>query len=80
MATTPEPIDITPEDSIVPIYLIPPTEAEVAELEAIAAQAELDKIAAEEAEATKIAAKESAIAKLAKLGLTAEEASAIVGA
>ena len=50
------------------------------------AQRELDRIAAEEAEAArveeenaKIAAKESALAKLAALGLTEEEAKAIVG-
>ena len=51
------------------------------------AQREADRIAAEEAEAArvaeeeaKIAAKESALAKLAALGLTEEEAQAIVGA
>ena len=50
------------------------------------AQREADRIAAEEAEAArveeenaKIAAKESALAKLAALGLTEEEAKAIVG-
>lgn len=51
------------------------------------AQREADQIAAEEAEAArveeenaKIAAKESALQKLAALGLTEEEAKAIVGA
>lgn len=50
-------------------------------------QRELDRIAAEEAEAArvaeeeaKIAAKQSALQKLAALGLTEEEAQAIVGA
>jgi hypothetical protein len=79
MANTPEPIDITPEDSVVPVYLVPLNPEEEAEREAMAAQAEADKIAAEEAEAAKIAAKESAVAKLVKLGLTAEEAQAFAG-
>jgi len=74
-----EPIDITPEDSVVPVYLVELTEEEVAEREALAAQSaqeEADRIAAEEA---KVAAKASAIAKLAALGLTEEEAAAIAG-
>jgi hypothetical protein len=74
-----EPIDITPEDSVVPVYLVPLTPEEEAEREAMAAQAEADRIAAEEAEVAKAAAKESAVAKLAALGLTEEEAAAIVG-
>lgn len=74
-----EPIDITPEDSVVPVYLVELTEEEIAEREAIAAQSaqeEADRIASEEA---KVAAKASAIAKLAALGLTEEEAAAIAG-
>lgn len=74
-----EPIDITPEDSIVPVYLVELTEEEIAEREAHAAemaQQEADRIAAAEA---KEAAKASAIAKLAALGLTEEEAAAIAG-
>lgn len=74
-----EPIDITPEDSVVPVYLVELTEEEIAEREALAAQSaqeEADRIAAEEA---KVAAKASAIAKLAALGLTEEEAAAIAG-
>jgi hypothetical protein len=74
-----EPIDITPEDSVVPVYLVPLTPEEEAEREAMAVQAEADRIAAEEAEVAKAAAKESAVAKLAALGLTEEEAAAIVG-
>jgi len=55
----------TGEQTVVPL-----TDEEIAELEALAAQAEVDRIAAEEAEAAKQAEKE-AIA--AKLGLTKEE-------
>jgi hypothetical protein len=72
-------IDITPEDSVVPVYLVEPTEEEIAEREALAKQLskeEADRVAMEEA---KEAAKASAIAKLAALGLTEEEATAIAG-
>ena len=55
----------TGEQTVVPL-----TPEEIAELEAAAAKAEADRIAAEEAEAAKQAEKE-AIA--ARLGLTAEE-------
>lgn len=51
------------------------TDEEVAELEAQAAQAETDRVAREAEEAAKLAAKE---AVLAKLGLTAEEAAALL--
>jgi hypothetical protein len=55
------------------------TEAEIAEYEAIGAQAELDR-AAQEAEAlAKIEAKASGIAKLLALGLTEQEATALLG-
>jgi hypothetical protein len=67
--------DITPKDSVVPVYLIPPTEEEVGEREKWAAE-ETARQAAIEAAA---AAKESALAKLAKLGLTEEEITALIG-
>ena len=51
------------------------TDEEVAELEAQAAQAEADRTAREAEEAAKLAAKE---AVLAKLGLTAQEAAALL--
>lgn len=75
--TTPAslPEDVTPADSIVPVYLIPLTEEELAEREQWAIE-EAERVAAEEA---KIAAKQSALAKLAKLGLTEEEARAVIG-
>lgn len=58
--------DITPADSVVPVYLVPFTEEEIAEREAWAAeaaQAELDAIAK---------AKQKA-AILERIGLTEEE-------
>ena len=67
--------DITPADSVVPVYLVPLTEEELAEREQWAAEA-AEREAAEEA---KLAAKEAAKAKLAKLGLTEEEVAALIG-
>lgn len=64
-----EPVDITPEDSVVPVFLVPLTEAEKAERAAWAKEQE----EREAAEAAKEEARESALAKLAKLGLTVEE-------
>ena len=65
-----EAIDITPEDSVVPVYLVPLTEEEIAEREqwaADAAQREID----EAAKAEKKAAVLAAIAKAT--GLTKED-------
>ncbi len=70
--------DITPEDSIVPIYLVPLTEEELAEREILAAEDEAELLAIEEAAAAKAVAKESAKAKLAALGLTEEEVAALL--
>jgi hypothetical protein len=67
--------DITPKDSIVPVYLVPLTEEQETEREQWAIEA-AERDAAEQA---KLDAKESALAKLAKLGLTEEEAKAIIG-
>jgi hypothetical protein len=61
-----EPIDITPADSVVPVYLEEPTEEELAQRQA-------EHEAAEAAKATREATRESALAKLAALGLTEEE-------
>lgn len=66
--------DITPADSVVPVYLVPLTPEEEAEREQWAAEAE-ERAAAEEA---KIAAKETAKAKLAALGLTDDEVAALI--
>lgn len=67
--------DITPADSVVPVYLVPLTEEELAEREQWALDAEA-KLAEEEAKA---ATKATAVAKLAALGLTEEELSALLG-
>ncbi len=56
--------------------VVPLTDEEIAELEAAAAKAEADRLAAEEAAAAK-AAERAAI--LAKLGLTEEEAAVLLG-
>ncbi len=57
---------------------IPLSAAEIAEREAMAAQAELDRQAREAEEAARLAAKASAEAKLAQLGLTADEIAALL--
>ena len=67
--------DITPEDSIVPVYLVPLSPEQEAERE----QWALEYTEREQAEEAKVAAKESARAKLAKLGLTEEEVLALIG-
>lgn len=70
-----EAIDITPEDSLGQVFLVPLTEDEIAERE----EAAMVEKTIEEIEAEKQAAKDSAILKLTKIGLTEEEAKAIVG-
>lgn len=55
------------------------TDEEIAEREAMAAQAEADRLAQEQAEAEKAAALESAQNKLTALGLTTDEIAAITG-
>jgi hypothetical protein len=59
-------VDITPEDSVVPVYLEEPTDTEIAER-----QAEYE--ANEAAKAARDAVRTSALAKLTALGLTEEE-------
>ena len=59
--------------------IVPLTADEIAEREAMAAQAEAERLAQEQAEADRLAAKASAEAKLAALGLDAEEVAAILG-
>ena len=60
------PIDITPADSAVPVFLETPTEEELAQRQA-------EHEAAEAAKAARETVRESALAKLAALGLTEEE-------
>lgn len=66
--------DITPEDSVVPVYLVPLTPEEEAERE----QWAIEQAEREQAEADRAALRESALAKLAKLGLTEEELATLV--
>jgi hypothetical protein len=60
--------------------IIPLTKAEIAERDAMAVQAESERLEREALEAEKAAAKESANDKLAALGLSPEEIAAITGA
>lgn len=60
------------------VQIIPLTEEELAEREAMRIQAEADKLQREADELAQAEAKASAEAKLAALGLTAEEISALV--
>ena len=57
--------------------VVPLTAEEIAELEAAAAKAEQDRLAAEAEAAAKAAAKAAAEAKLVALGLTPEEIAAL---
>lgn len=69
------PVEITPGDSVVPVWLVPLTPEEEAEREQwVAAQA-----AREKAEEDKSIARESALVKLTNLGLTEEEVQALLG-
>jgi hypothetical protein len=67
--------NITPPESVVPVYLVPLTKEELAEREQWAIEA----AQRETAEEAKLEAKETAKAKLAKLGLTEEEVAALIG-
>lgn len=69
-----EPIDITPEDSVIPVYLIPLTPEEEAERKQWATEAEQR----EKDEIAKVDAKASAISKLSALGLTEEEVTSLL--
>jgi sugar-specific transcriptional regulator TrmB len=60
------------------VQIIPLTEGELAEREAMRIQAEADQLQREADELAQAEAKASAQAKLAALGLTAEEISALV--
>lgn len=78
MTDTPTRIEVdcsTGEQKVIPL-----TAAEIAELDQMRAKAEEEAAARKAEEEAKAAAKASALAKLAELGLTEEEAAAIVGA
>lgn len=72
-------IDITPEDSVVPVYQIQRTDEENELALEYLTQGVVDHSLIVQNEELKQLAKKSAIEKLAKLGLTEEEASAIAG-
>lgn len=67
--------DITPKDSFIPVYLLPPTQEEIKEQEEWNKKEE-KRISEEK---NKEDAKIAALQKLSKIGLTEEEAKAIVG-
>lgn len=64
--------DITPEDSVVPVFLVPLSEEELEERRLL-------DLALEEEKTKQEQLKNAALAKLQKLGLTEEEAKAIAG-
>jgi hypothetical protein len=67
--------DITPEDSVVPVYLKEPTKKDLQERERWAKEQEERELAQQ----VKIDSKQSALEKLATLGLTEEEIQAVIG-
>ena len=71
-----EPIDITPDDSVVPVFLVELTDAEIAAQQAEQEAIQRAKETAETARQTKL---DSAITKLKALGLTESEANVIIG-
>lgn len=72
-------VDITPEDSIVPVYLKVLTDEEQADRNAEIAQAQAEQEAREQKVITEEAAKARGIAILQSLGLDEEAAKAIAG-
>lgn len=72
-------IDITPEDSIVPVYLEKLTEEEQAQRDAELARMQEEQAAREAEQIAKEEAKISGMAKLMNLGLTEDEAKALIG-
>jgi rRNA maturation endonuclease Nob1 len=71
-----EPIDITPDDSFVPVFLVELTDAEISVQQAEHEAAQEAKETAQTARQTKL---DSAITKLKALGLTESEAKIIIG-
>lgn len=72
-------VDITPEDSVVPVYLEVLNDEEQAVRDAEMAQAQADQEAREAERIAKEEAKANGMAKLIALGLTEEEAGALIG-
>lgn len=72
-------VDITPEDSVVPVYLEVLNDEEQAVRDAELAQAQAEQDAREAERVAKEEAKANGMAKLIALGLTEEEAGALIG-
>jgi hypothetical protein len=72
-------IDITPEESTSPVYLVPLTDEQKAEQAELHASQEAAILLAEETEKNRALARESALIKLKDFGLTEEEARAVIG-
>jgi hypothetical protein len=72
-------VDITPEDSVVPVYLEVLNDEEQAVRDAELAQMQADQEARDAERIAKEEAKASGMAKLIALGLTEEEAGALIG-
>jgi hypothetical protein len=72
-------VDITPEDSVVPVYLEVLNDEEQAVRDAELAQMQADQEAREAERIAKEEAKANGMAKLIALGLTEEEAGALIG-
>lgn len=72
-------VDITPEDSVVPVYLEVLTDEEQIVRDAELAQAQAEQEAREAERIAKEEAKANGMAKLIALGLTEEEAGALIG-
>jgi hypothetical protein len=71
--------EITPEESAAPVYLVPPTEEELLELEQFAQEEQAREAELLAAKNTREEARNNALVKLAQLGLTEEEAKAVIG-
>jgi hypothetical protein len=71
-------VDITPEDSVVPVYLEVLNDEEQAVRDAELAQAQADQEAREAERIAKEEANANGMAKLIALGLTEEEAGALI--
>ena len=72
-------VDITPEDSLVPVYLEVLNDEEQIARDAELAQIQADEEAREAERIAKEEAKANGMAKLIALGLTEEEAGALIG-
>jgi hypothetical protein len=72
-------VDITPEDSVVPVYLEVLNDEEQAVRDAELAQMQADQEARDAERIAKEEAKANGMAKLIALGLTEEEAGALIG-